>query len=204
MTALLASEWVFVVLFAFAVLDGFVPPVPSETAVIVLATAWVNGHGPDLLLMVLVAAAGAFTGDQLAYAVGRRFSGRLAARQEAGLRGSAALARMQEMLAVRGGPALLAARFVPGGRVAVCVAGGALGFGRRAFMAWTAGGALLWAVYYAAIGSVAGAWLRGNALAAVVVGVAGGTAIGWVVDRVVQRRARRTVSAAPTPRPTPP
>jgi membrane-associated protein len=197
-TALLASGWVFVVLFAFALLDGFFPPVPSETAVIALATAWVAGQGPHILLVVLVAAAGAFSGDQLAYTLGRTFSGRLAARQEAGLRGSGAVARVQGLIVSRGGPALLAARFVPGGRVAVTLAAGALRFPRRRFVAWTAGGTLLWASYYAAIGSVAGVWLRGNAPAAIVVGVAGGTAIGWLVDQVLRRRGL-AVSAVADP-----
>lgn len=186
MTELLTSEWVYLVLFLFAVLDGFFPPIPSETAVIALATTWVAGDGPNLVLVALVAATGAFAGDQIAYVVGRRVAGR-ASRRRAGDDGTTG-SRARTILLARGGPALLAARFVPGGRVVVTTTAGALGFPRRPFMAWTAAGALAWAVYYALIGSVAGAWLRGNTLVAVVVGVAGGSLLGWLVDRASRRR----------------
>lgn len=50
---------------------------------------------------------------------------------------------------------------------------------------------MLWAAYYAAIGTIAGAWLRGNTVVAILVGVAGGIALGTVVDRVVQTLLRR-------------
>lgn len=189
MTDLLTSEWVFVVLFLFAVLDGFFPPIPSETAVIALATTWVAGDGPNVVLVALVAAAGAFAGDQLAYVVGRRVAGRTSRRRRTEKAGTAGR-RARSILLDRGGPALLAARFIPGGRVVVTTTAGALSYPRRNFMAWTAGGALAWAAYYAMIGSITGTWLRGNTLAAIVIGVAGGSVLGWLVDRGVRRRAR--------------
>lgn len=197
MTELLSSDLVLVVLFAFAVLDGFFPPVPSETAVIALAAAAGTGAaGPPALLVVAVAAGGAFTGDQLAYGVGRRVSGRLG-RTEG--RAARAVSRAAERVQRHGGTLLLAARFVPGGRVAATIAAGALGFPRPAYLAWTGAGALVWAAYYAAIGSVSGAWLQGSTLLAIGVGVLGGLLLGSVIDRGVQalgrRRGRRALGA---------
>lgn len=198
LTDLLTTDWVFLALFAFAVLDGFFPPIPSETAVIALASTWASEGSPDLVLVIGVAAFGAFGGDQLAYQVGRWL---FRTRDGRVRRGRRAVERAATMLTRRGGPLLLAARFVPGGRAAVTAAAGAVGFPRRRFIGWTAGGAVLWAGYYAAIGTIAGAWLRGNTVVAVLVGVAGGIALGLVVDRLVQtwsRRRRRAVLADET------
>jgi membrane protein DedA with SNARE-associated domain len=192
MTELLSSEWVFLALFVFAVLDGFFPPMPSETAIIALAAAWSAGDGQPLPLIILIAAAGAFAGDQLTYNVGRGLARRRLRRRPGGLRG---LARAQTLIADHGGPALLAARFIPGGRVAATTAAGVLGFPRAAYAAWTGGGAVAWAAYYAAIGSVTGAWLRGNTLLAVIIGVAGGMLLGYVANAVV-RRARSSPNRA--------
>jgi membrane protein DedA with SNARE-associated domain len=192
MTDLIGSDLVLVVLFAFAVLDGFFPPVPSETAVIALTAAWGAGDGgPAPLLVVAVAACGAFTGDQLAYLVGRRASGRIGRARGKGAR---AFVRAGEMVQRHGGTLLLAARFVPGGRVAVTTAAGALGFPRTAYVAWTAAGGVAWGAYYASIGALSGSWLQGNTLLAIVIGVAGGVLLGAVANRCVtaMRRAGAT------------
>ena len=68
--ALVGSPWVFVALYAFATVDGFFPPIPSETVVIALASLWASGGTPPLFPVILLAAAGAFTGDQIAYTIG--------------------------------------------------------------------------------------------------------------------------------------
>ena len=70
---LAGSPWVLVVLYLFATVDGFFPPIPSESLVIALASLSVAPGGrPALLPVILVAAAGAFTGDQIAYTIGGR------------------------------------------------------------------------------------------------------------------------------------
>lgn len=190
MTALLASAWVLPSLFLFAVLDGFVPPVPSEAAVVALA----GGGRWSPVVVVAIAAAGAFVGDQLAYAAGRWVSSRPAA---ASSRLGRRVERARAQMTSRGGPLLLAARFVPGGRVVVSLSAGALRVPRSVFAAWTAAGALLWATFYALVGSVADAWLGGRTWLAVVVGVTLGAALGTVVDRVLRRRGRPVVQQPP-------
>ena len=43
--ALVGSPWIFVVLYLFATIDGFFPPIPSESIVIALsAVAMSRGH----------------------------------------------------------------------------------------------------------------------------------------------------------------
>ena len=70
--ALTATPWVYVVLFALAVVDGFFPPVPSETVLIALAATSVALGTPNLALVLVAGAAGAFVGDQVAYWIGSR------------------------------------------------------------------------------------------------------------------------------------
>ena len=66
----MSSPWVYLAIFAIAVLDGFFPVVPSETAVITAGVFAASG-APYLPAVVLVAAAGALVGDHISYAIGR-------------------------------------------------------------------------------------------------------------------------------------
>ena len=68
---LAASPWIFLILYAFTTIDGVFPPVPSESVVIILAALSTSGGKPNSWLLGAVAATGAFTGDQIAYSIGR-------------------------------------------------------------------------------------------------------------------------------------
>ena len=65
------SPWLYAVLFALAAVDGFFPIVPSETSVIAAGVFAAAGDS-SIPLVIVAAALGAFAGDQIAYAVGRR------------------------------------------------------------------------------------------------------------------------------------
>lgn len=65
------TAWVYVGLFLFAMIDGFFPPIPSESAVIALASLSASTGHPAMLGVGAAAALGAFTGDHIAYAIGR-------------------------------------------------------------------------------------------------------------------------------------
>src|SRR5690554_1100788 len=78
----LASHWWFIgIIFVFSYLDSIVPAVPSETSVIVGGVAAGTGD-QELGLVIAAGALGAFLGDNTAYAIGRRASGRLQRRAE--------------------------------------------------------------------------------------------------------------------------
>src|SRR5659263_634100 len=64
--ALAGTPWVFLALYAFAMIDEFFPPIPSESVIIALAALFVSSDSPDFWILGAVAAAGAFTGDQIA------------------------------------------------------------------------------------------------------------------------------------------
>jgi len=189
--ALTATPWVYLLLFAFAVVDGFFPPVPSETVLIALAATSVTLGTPNLVLVLLAGAAGAFVGDQVAYWIGSRVNVRRV-RFLQGRRAQRTLDAAARTLDDRGGAFIIAARYIPVGRVAVNMMAGTVGYPRRRFVPLTAIAAVTWAVYSALIGIGAGAALAANPLLAVVVGVVGGVLLGVLVDRtihvIVQRR----------------
>jgi len=192
--ALAGSPWVFVVLYLFATIDGFFPPIPSESVVIALASLAVSQGSPPLLLVILVGAAGAFTGDQIAYAIGRRVPVRRI-RLLRSPRGQAAVDWAEQALEHRGASFIIAARYIPVGRVAVNMTAGALGYPRRRFVALAAFAALTWATYSSLIGIGAGIWLGDHPVLAIVVGVVGGIVIGLVVDWLLRRLTGRRAPA---------
>lgn len=185
-----ATPWVFVALYAFATIDGFFPPIPSESVVIALAaTSMAEGH-PNFWVLGAVAAAGAFTGDQIAYSLGRRLPVHQL-RFMQGRRQRAALAWADRALADRGAAFIIAARYVPIGRVAVNMTAGAVGFSRPRFTVLAAIAAVSWSVYSVLLGIGAGVVLGENTLLAVVVGVAGGLLLGLLIDPLIQWFVRR-------------
>ena len=52
------SPWVYLALFAFAAIDAFFPIVPSESLVISAGVFAASGSEPDLIPIILSAAAG--------------------------------------------------------------------------------------------------------------------------------------------------
>lgn len=191
----------YLVVLAAAALDGLFPPVPSESVVIALAALAVSTGRPSLVLLILAAAAGAVAGDQLAYTVGRRFDVR-GLRVLRGERSQRTIGWAQTALDRRGPSFILAARYVPVGRVAVSLTAGATGYSRRRFTALTALAGLAWASSSVAIGMAAGAWFADRPVVAMTLGVIGGLLGGLAVDRfLTHRHERRRGLAQPIPLP---
>ncbi|MFI2754306.1 DedA family protein [Cellulomonas sp. P22] len=186
---LVGSGWVYLALYAFVMIDGFFPPIPSESAVIALAALSESTGSPNLYLVAGVSALGAFSGDQIAYTIGTRIDVHKIRlfRTE---RGRRSLDWAERALAQRGAAFILAARYIPVGRVAVNMTAGALGYPRRRFVGLTALAAVTWAVYATAIGLGAGRWLHDHPVLAVVVGVAVGLLVGLLIDQVLRRFTR--------------
>lgn len=193
--ALTSSWWVFVALFALCTIDGFFPPVPSESIVITLAvTAHTTGM-PNIWLVLVVAMAGAWCGDQIAFSLGRWIStDRIPWLRTQ--RGRRAVERAERAIAHRGASFILGARYVPIGRVAVNMTAGAVGYRRERFVAVTTVAAIMWAVYSVLIGLAAATWLGHSTLLAMGVGVVGGVLTGFAIDRVMARVARRRAGRA--------
>ncbi len=183
---LASSPWSLVLLLVFTIIDGFFPPVPSESVVITLASLSMTGDGPPLWGIIPVAALGAFIGDVIAFSIGTRVPLRRF-RWFRSERGARTLAWAERTLQHRGGAFILAARYIPIGRVAVNMSAGALGFGRKRFIGFAAIAAVCWAIYSTLLGIGAGAFLHEHPWIAVGVGLVLGVLIGSVVDLVMRR-----------------
>ena len=189
-----SSPWLYLAMFVVAVVDGFFPPVPSETVLVAAAAVAASTGGPDLVLLGVVAAAGAVVGDNIAFAIGRRTgTSRFAWMRRPRVAGAFAWAGTA--LERRGAGLILGARFIPVGRVAVNLSAGALRYPWRRFALLTVAAGLCWSAYSIAIGLLAGAWLKDQPLLSAVFGIVLALAIGLVVDRVVALRTRRVAAS---------
>jgi membrane protein DedA with SNARE-associated domain len=191
-----ASPWLYLVMFATAAVDGFFPPVPSETVLVAAAAVAATSDDTNLVLLCVAAALGAVLGDNIAYAIGRS----LGVRRWSWMRRprvAAAVDRAQSALERRGALLVLGARYIPVGRVAVNMSAGALRYRWRRFLPLSVVAAVTWAVYSAAIGLVAGAWIEDQPLLGALLGIVLALLIGLALERVAAlRRGRRTVVPA--------
>ncbi len=184
-----ASPWLVLILFAVTVVDGFFPPVPSETVLVAAAAVAASGGGADLLLLGAVAAVGAVLGDNIAFAIGRRIGARPAAWMRRP-RVAAAFDRAEHALAHRGATLILGARYVPVGRVAVNMSAGALGFPWRRFLPLSLIGGVGWSALSITIGLLAGAWVEDQPLVSAGIGVSVALLLGLTIDRIAALRRR--------------
>ncbi|MFB4320539.1 DedA family protein [Actinomadura sp. 21ATH] len=190
------SPWFYVALFAVAVIDGFFPVVPSESMVITGGVYAATGE-PDLALVVVLAALGAFLGDHVSYLLGRGSGGRLLARVAPGTRRHAALEWARRTMDERGGLILVVARYVPGGRTAVTLTMGAVGYRLRSFTGFAALAAVSWAVYGATLGFVGGKAFEHDPIKGVALGIGLALAVTAVVEvvRYLRKRSGRAAGA---------
>ena len=194
------QPWVLILVFVCCVVDGFFPPVPSESVVVGLAAVTATAGIPNPVLLAATAAAGAFLGDNIAYLIGRGAG----TRRWAWMRGR----RMQRAfrwagteLRKRPGSLILVARFVPIGRVAVNLTAGATDFPQTRFVGMTVLSALLWGAYSVAIGLFFGQWFEENHLLGVIVAVICAIGLGILVDLAISRLRGRLPEDADHPVP---
>jgi membrane protein DedA with SNARE-associated domain len=181
-----------------AVLDVFIPIVPSETAVV---TAGVVAGAGDLSLPIVIvaAAAGAFLGDNGSYLVGRRFGHRATDRFFSKGKGAERLDWAERQLDERGGELIAVGRFIPGGRTVVTLSAGTLHYPWRRFAFFDGIAAIGWALYASLLGYFGGkafeheAW-KGLLLAlGIAFAVTGGIElVRWALRRRKQPSAAET------------
>lgn len=153
------SPWFLLLLFAVALFDSVIPIVPSEFSVIAGAVAAGAGRLIDdqnvlsLILVIVIAAFGAYVGDSLAYWIGNRSERLLTGLLFRGEKGARRLQATSRQIRKRGGLLLVTARFIPGGRTALTVSCGLTG---QPFLAWFTRWDLLattiWATYAGLLG----------------------------------------------------
>ena len=186
-----SSPWFYLIIFAIAVLDSVLPIVPSETLVIIggvsagLGNLWIP-------LVITVAAAGAFIGDNMSYLIGREASDWVTRRQTRTDKGAARMAKIVEQVHERGGLLLITARFIPGGRTALTLSCGVTKQPRRWFIGWAAAAAVIWGNYAALLGFIGGKSFEDNHTLAFIIAFVSAFSITLVIELVrwLLKRAR--------------
>lgn len=150
-----SSPWFYLAIFAVALFDSVIPIVPSETTVILGGIA--AGQGELFIgLVILMGAFGAFVGDNVAYQLGFRASDFLKRTMFGSEKGADRLNRASKQIEKRGGPLLITARFIPGGRTALTCASGITKQPLEWFFRWEVAATLLWATYAGGLGFIFG------------------------------------------------
>jgi membrane-associated protein len=106
--------------------------------------AGVEGR-PNVLLIVLLAFAGAVAGDQVGYAIGRRTGPRLFQREDSRLFKQSYVHKAHDFFERHGAKAIVLARFVPIVRTFTPVLAGVSGMRYRTFVTFNVIGGALWA-----------------------------------------------------------
>ncbi len=174
--------------------------VPGETAVLIGGVVAHRG-GLPLWAVVVAAAAGAVTGDQAGFLLGRRYGTHLVDHLPAAVRRSGGLDHALDLIRRRGATAVALGRWAAVLRALVPGAAGTSGMTQTRFTVANMLGGTLWATAIAVAGYLLGAsyhalardlGIAGDILAAGVILLAG---VGWL------RTRRRTAQAHSGPPP---
>ena len=189
-----SSPWFYVIIYVIAVLDSVLPIVPSETLVIIGGVS--AGLGDlSIVLVILAAGLGAFTGDNMSYLIGRRASVAVTRRYERTEKGKRRLETVIHQIHERGGLLLITARFIPGGRTILTLSCGITRQDRKWYATWIGIAATIWAMYASLLGFIGGKTFEENHTLAFVVAFGTAVSVTVVIELVragIKRLRRRT------------
>jgi membrane-associated protein len=186
----------YIVAVLLPALDALIPWLPSETVIIALGAVTAGSTDPRIGLLVALAAFGAWLGDNAAYLVGRRFGPTVDRRLFAGERGARRRAWAEQSLDRFGMRLIIACRFVPGGRTAVTLTCGLIGFPRRRFVVATAVAGIVWASYAFFLGRLGGKLFEDRPWAGLLLALGLGLAASLLIEAVRRLWRWRTSHAS--------
>nr|WP_218847342.1 DedA family protein [Psychromicrobium silvestre] len=177
--------WVVPIVTLFCFIDGFFLFLPSETAIVALASIALHTGEPNIWLLMAGGAFGAILGDNMAYWIGSKIgTSRFRWMRRPRVAKAFDWARME--LDKRGAVLVLTARYIPVGRVAVNFTAGATRYPWRKFVWLDAIASITWSAYGVAIGTFAGHWIKNNHLLGVGIAIVFAIIIGFLVDHLVK------------------
>ena len=180
----------YLVIFIIALLDSVFPVVPSETMVIIGGVSAGLGH-LNIVLVIVVAAAGAFLGDNMSYEIGLRAKDWVNTRYRSTEKRAKRLDWAETQIEERGGLLLITARFIPGGRTLLTLSCGVTDQPHRWFARWVGIAAVVWAVYASMLGYVGGKTFEDNHTMAFVLAFTMAVSITVLIEVVRHVRKRR-------------
>ena len=202
MTALASLQVDSAISYAIAViipaLDAILPVLPSETVVIALGVATAGSTDPRIALLVACCAFGAFLGDNLSYLLGRRFGPRVERRFFRGEKGARQRAWAERSLERYGMPLIIVCRFIPGGRTAVTLCCGIVGYQRRRFVIAAAAAGLIWAAYSFFIGRLGGRAFEDKPWAGLLLAFGATIAVSGLIEVIRRIRSAKITVTRPS------
>lgn len=138
----------------------------------------------------MAVAVGSFLGDNTAYAIGHHWGKWFHRRAEHKPKFKARLAWADSQIRKRGGPLLITARFIPGGRTALTLSSGITRQNRWWFVRWVALATLLWASYAAGLAFVVGKPFKDDHTKAFWIAFGTAMAVNVVIEVIRHRRSR--------------
>ncbi|WTW93780.1 DedA family protein [Streptomycetaceae bacterium NBC_01309] len=188
------SPWSYLLVGVMAFLDAILPIVPSETSLIACGVFATATGSPNLFLLILIGAVGAFAGDNTAYAIGRWAEPFATKRMLSGERGKKARAQAERWLSEYGGMMIIAGRYIPGGRTAISLTAGIVDYPWSRFRKWSAVGAITWATYATLLGYWGGAAFKDSPFKGIIAGLVAAAVMTVLIElirRVIARRKKR-------------
>ncbi|HJU15287.1 MAG TPA: DedA family protein [Stellaceae bacterium] len=176
-------------------LESFGIPLPGETTLIAAAVIAGTSHALNIWFVIAAAAAGAIIGDNIGYALGRRFGYRLMVRYGRYVWLTTSRIKLGQYLFRRhGAKVVFFGRFVSVLRALAALLAGANHMAWARFLVANAAGAVVWATVYGLA-----AWVLGKKISQLAepVGIAIGVVVvlGFVVGLVYLRRHEARLEA---------
>jgi membrane-associated protein len=176
----------YLIAFALPCLDAVLPILPSETVIIAFGVATAGSSDPRIFLIVACAAVGAFAGDNLSYLIGWRFGPWATRRFFSSEKGAARRDWAERSLRRFGMGLIIVCRFIPGGRTAVTLCCGLIGYSWRRFAVATAVAAVVWASYAFLAGRLGGKAFEDKPLVGFAVAFGGALVVSGLIE-VIRR-----------------
>ena len=152
----LFTHYGYWVVFFGVMLENAGLPVPGETILLAAGFSAADGHF-SLPLVMLIAAVGAVTGDNIGFAIGHHYGRNFFNRFGRFLFLTPhRLARIDEFFHHHGNKTILMARFITGLRVFAAVFAGASKMPWRTFFVYNVAGAILWSIAISTVGYLFG------------------------------------------------
>jgi membrane protein DedA with SNARE-associated domain len=184
----ISSDIGYIATFGLIAIETMGVPVPGETALIASALAAHNGE-LDIVLLIVLAASAAIIGDNVGFAIGRKYGRRVFVKPGPMHRQRLALLDVGEPFFAKHGPkAVFLGRWVAGLRIASAWLAGMNKMSWPTFLFWNALGGIVWAT---AVGL--GAYYAGHAFEDAIgtIGIAGAVVVGVVIVAFFYWRHRK-------------
>lgn len=150
------SGWIYWIAFLAALVETVLVVglfLPGSTLLLLLGALSANGSGPHFLWLLLFAVAGATLGDNVNYALGRRYGQRWIENGLWLLRREH-VEKAHGFFAKHGGKSVFFARFIPSMKEVAPFVAGTAGMSRGGFFVWNLLGALGWGLQWVGAGYV--------------------------------------------------